>query len=844
VDRKTIGPYEITEELGSGGMGAVYKAYDSRLDRWVAIKTILPDKELTAQRQQRFLQEARSAARLNHAAISQVHDIISDGDSDHIVMEYVEGITLSERLLQGRMTIEEAVEVARQIAEGLDAAHENGIIHRDLKADNVMLTPSGQVKILDFGLAKRLEPRDDEVSLTQEGVVMGTCSAMSPEQTKGMKLDPRSDLFALGSLLYQMTTGKHPFATGVAIETMRHIAFSSPPPVHELNAEVPESLSVLISHLLAKERDERPQSAAEVVKALKAVKRLWSTDSVSHSSLGLIRPPTSRLQLRRRRLRLGAAGLVLLLLVVAPLVWWLTRPGPPTVVAVLAPVVGEGADPVRAPLAAEAVRVAVLNVVAATPGLEAPSLQEVDAIAGTPRQVAAAVAADEVLAVDIAGCKVACRVTLQRLDANGRVLWSGVIAEAPADDLLLLATAVHAKLRDAYDGLELGSDTASEVTSQDFEEFLRLRRLMDHPTAEVTRASLLERLEELRQRSPRLLEAQLAIAELCRSQYQITADKSYLERASSAVSATAQLAPADPRPLLLASDLARLRGDLEQAAAALDRLEELAPSSMGLLSRRARIAESRGDLERALKLLNRLVDLQPSWLNLFTLAEVELKSGHVGEARDHLEQGLAQAPGNRHLMAKLAQLELVDGDLERAEALYRELSEDHEHSVFLNNLGLAQLLEGKARAAAASFERSLALNPDHPVNLLNLADAYDLSGDEEAAAQWYERSLAAARVIEDQQAAWVLGVESQCLAHLGRSEEAVALAQATILAAPQDMDSYYSAAVVYTVIGEHRSAVVNARRAMELGMSPRWFTLGWFDVLDLDLGPELPAGET
>src|SRR3954471_14218544 len=202
---RAIGPYTLEKRLGAGGMGEVFQAYDRRLDRWVAIKLIRPEAAGSATARERFRREARAAARLSHPSIVQIHDIVESDESDAIIMELVEGEPLSRRIARGPLPVAEAVRLGREIAEGLAAAHAKGLIHRDLKPENVMITPDGRAKILDFGLAKRLE--GEEASLTADQRVVGTFRAMSPEQAQGLPLDTRSDLFSFGLLLYQCLSG-------------------------------------------------------------------------------------------------------------------------------------------------------------------------------------------------------------------------------------------------------------------------------------------------------------------------------------------------------------------------------------------------------------------------------------------------------------------------------------------------------------------------------------------------------------------------------------------------------------------------------------------------------------
>ncbi|MFY9824156.1 MAG: protein kinase [Thermoanaerobaculia bacterium] len=272
----TIGPYTLEKRLGAGGMGEVYQAYDRRLDRRVAIKLIRPEQTENETARERFRREARAAAGLSHPSIVQIHDIVETDESDAIVMELVEGERLSQRIARGPLPVGDAVRIGREIAEGLAAAHAKGLIHRDLKPENVMITPEGKAKILDFGLAKRLE---GEASLTEDQRVVGTFRAMSPEQAQGMPLDARSDLFSLGLLLYEMLSGKSPFAGSSTLETLTRICTHQQTPLREVNPAIPAPLSALVDQLLEKEPARRPQSAREAVS--------WLERSGSAASVGL-----------------------------------------------------------------------------------------------------------------------------------------------------------------------------------------------------------------------------------------------------------------------------------------------------------------------------------------------------------------------------------------------------------------------------------------------------------------------------------------------------------------------------------------------------------------------------
>src|ERR1700724_4200762 len=213
-----LGPYEIAEPLGAGGMGEVYRARDTRLERTVAIKILPPQFSSEAVRKQRFEREAKTISSLNHPHICVLHDVGSQDGIDYLVMEWVEGESLAKRLGKGPLPLEQVLKYGAQIADALDKAHRSGVVHRDLKPGNIMLTPTG-AKLLDFGLAKPAVPLASAATLTavqtapvtEEGTIVGTFQYMSPEQVEGKEVDGRSDIFSLGAVLYEMLTGKKAF---------------------------------------------------------------------------------------------------------------------------------------------------------------------------------------------------------------------------------------------------------------------------------------------------------------------------------------------------------------------------------------------------------------------------------------------------------------------------------------------------------------------------------------------------------------------------------------------------------------------------------------------------------
>jgi len=282
-------------------MGVLYRARDTRLERTVAIKLLRPEAMGSEDRQQRFIREARAASALNHPHIITIYEIdranIDGVERDFIVMEYVGGTALDEKLAEGRVPMEETVRYAGQIADALAAAHEAGIVHRDIKPANVMLTDKGLVKVLDFGLAKLLEPADVDESAptlsvglqTGEGVVMGTAAYMSPEQAEGRPVDARSDVFSLGVLLYELLTGKRPFQGDSIVSTRVAILQKDPPPPRTIEGSVPAELERIVLRCLQKDRTSRYASAKELSSDLERHRTRHASEGVGLASV-LLRP--------------------------------------------------------------------------------------------------------------------------------------------------------------------------------------------------------------------------------------------------------------------------------------------------------------------------------------------------------------------------------------------------------------------------------------------------------------------------------------------------------------------------------------------------------------------------
>ncbi len=279
---QTIGHYQVTREIGSGGMGEVYLAQDTRLGRHVALKLLPTIFTADEDRLRRFEQEARTASALNHPNVCVIHEVGETEEGRHyIAMEYVDGETLRQRMTSTRMEVSDVLDVAVQIASALTAAHEVGVMHRDIKPENIMMRRDGYVKVLDFGLAKLTEQEATDVAApagarlkTDTGVVMGTSRYMSPEQARGLAVDARTDIWSLGVVIYEMVTGRAPFEGATTSDVIVSILEREPPPLVQLSPDTPAELQRIVSKALRKERDERYQVIKEMLVDLKSLKQV------------------------------------------------------------------------------------------------------------------------------------------------------------------------------------------------------------------------------------------------------------------------------------------------------------------------------------------------------------------------------------------------------------------------------------------------------------------------------------------------------------------------------------------------------------------------------------------
>src|ERR1700680_2588320 len=327
-----LGPYEILSAIGAGGMGEVYKARDTRLDRIVAIKVLPTHLADRSELRERFEREARPLASLTHPHICTLHDIGQQDGIDYLVMEYLEGETLAQRLQKGALPLEQVLHYSIEIADALDKANRKGITHRDLKPGNIMLTKSG-TKLLDFGWAKLKQEGAPAIpdsqlptmksAITGEGTILGTLQYMAPEQVEAKEVDARTDIFAFGAVVYEMATGKKAFEGKTSASVMAKILEVDPPSMASLQSETPPALDRVVKRCLAKDRDDRWQTARDLEVELK-----WIAEGGSQVGLVPAAPVKGIRSLGRPALLLRL-GILLLGAAISGLAVWNLKPASP-----------------------------------------------------------------------------------------------------------------------------------------------------------------------------------------------------------------------------------------------------------------------------------------------------------------------------------------------------------------------------------------------------------------------------------------------------------------------------------------------------------------------------------
>jgi TolB-like protein/Flp pilus assembly protein TadD len=853
-----LGPYEILSPLGAGGMGEVYRARDSKLKRDVAIKVLPQSLAADPDALARFEREALAVAALSHPNILAIFDFGTHEGTSYAVMELLEGETLRGKLDTGPIPQKQAVDYALQVAKGLSAAHEKGIVHRDLKPENLFVTKDGHVKILDFGLAKRVEPvsPDEETSApmsagqTVTGTVMGTAGYMSPEQVRGLPVDHRADIFSFGAILYELLTGAKAFQKDTAGDTMAAILRDEPPERADSSRDISPGLDEIVRHCLEKERDNRFQSAKSIVFALSQ-----SSSSTFTSGARFVERPTAG---KRKAASITAAA-ILLLAVAGVFLWRRSHVSSGEVAAVkrVAVLPFENLGAAEDDYFTDGIADEIRGKLTSLPGVEViarGSSTPYKKTRKTPSQIA------EELGV---GYLLTATVRCERTGGGSRVLVTPELVEVKK------AGAPTAKWQQPFDAaltdvFEVQSVIASRV-AQALDVVLgagEKKRLSQSPAQNLAAYNAYLKGEEIWNSTgddppsvrralgfyeqavaldPGFSQAWARVSDANSILYTIsTPTPALAERARQAAKKAIALAPNRPEGYLAFGRYERLVSeDFHRALEQYAKGQRVAPGNADLLYGTARAEEGLGLWDAAVEHLRQAASFDPrSAVNFTALGYALQRLRRYPEAREAFERGLALAPANVSLIGETAMTFLGEGNLVGARAVLKAVPKDVgsiELVAYIANANdLVWVLDDQQRETLLQLTPS-AFDDDRGTWARCLGQAYALKRDAadvrayaEEARQAFEEQLRATP--DNAQRHVALGL---ALAYLGRKEEAIREGERGVALDPVVKDGvrgpYYQHELVriYMLVGEPEKALDKLEPLLKIPyyLSPRWLKI-------------------
>jgi serine/threonine-protein kinase len=836
VGRK-LGRYTVEERLGSGGMGEVYRAEDTQLRRTVALKALHDDGVITVEGRQRLLREAQAVASLNHPNIAAIYDLIDvTGDDDtppHIVMEYVPGETLSMRLRRGPLPVAEALRVCRDVADALAATHRQGIIHRDLKPANLQLTVDGRVKVLDFGLARRVAPSPaDTTGLTTDRALLsradqriaGTPGYMSPEQALGRPVGTATDVFSLGIVMLEMLTGHRPYPVDDSLPAAPSRIDSPTPRVQDVRPEVSAAIDTLVTRMLFIEPGDRP-SAADVVAEIDRLLRPDSTD---------VPAPVTPARPRWVQYAVGTAAVAIVL--AGGAAWWrIAHPPDPNVRPVIAvlPLANLSGDESQAyqgvgiadALTTSLGRFAGVSIVSRATLDDAGALKMTDVA-----KIAASVGATMVVQGSVQQSGDRLHVAARLMTADGKIVWSGD-TESAASDLLAAQTRLAGSLIDALQ-ITVSSEERQRMARPPTENraaldaywqgLAQIDRAAQEPAYYDRAISNFERAISL---DPQFSLAHAGLGNAYRNKSRVTNDRALMNQATAQVAEALRIDPNQPEVRLSLASVYRATGRNGAAVEELKRVLADQPANDDAHRILGDILAGEGRPEEALAELQRAVTLRPQyWRNQEILGLFYLRTGKMNEAIATLTRLTQLKPDDQSPYQQLGTAYQALGDKAHARQNYERSIALNPNSGSYTNLGTILYAEGKYEEAARAYEQAIRLSPKRALYRRNLADTYVRLKRPEDAQVAYEKAVQLAEealTVNPSDATTIsqLGVYE---AKLGRRLDAERHADGAVALNPTSAEVLYRRAVVLALNGRPDEAFKQVSEAISRGYSKQF----------------------
>jgi serine/threonine-protein kinase len=833
-DEVNFGPrYKIQRMLGEGGMGAVYKAYDVELDRTVALKLIRPGLAMDPNVSARFKQELLLASKISHKNILRIHDLGDAAGVKFISMAYVEGQDLHQLLIDnGKLPVERAMKIARQLCAALDAAHAEGVVHRDFKPQNILLDKNEQVYVTDFGLAKSLE---SDAGLSRSGEFLGTPRYMAPEQVEGRGIDHRVDLYALGLILYEMLTGDVPFHADSTIQLMYKRVNEAPKSPKELNPDLPDWLVRVVMKCLERYPDNRYQSANEILRDLDSA----TAPAKSGARTMQITLP-QQVSIPGGRITLAAAAVLILAAIT------LALPG------VRHRIFGGAAQTATEAAPTKHIAVLPLRVVgdATTLGyigdgvvdaLTAKLFQLKDVQIAAPSAVARikadapladaakALGANLIVSGNLQGEGDKIRLVLNLDDVSaGKRVWTQEFS-GMKQDLLTLEDNAYTRLVAAL-SVKASADEIARTAAHPTENvdaynlYLKGRNAMHGEVDANAVKAAIQFYEQALQRDPSFALAYTGIADASMRMYTNTKDAAWAQKALGAAQQAQALGESLPEVHFALGSIYTATGKSAEATAELTRALQLAPNSDEGYRRLGDAYRAAGRKEDAVKSYQKATEVNPYyWYNYNALGGAYLRFGRNEDALAAYRKVTELAPKNGLGYLNVGNVYYRMGKWDEAVAAYKKSIEVEPTYLAHMNLGTTYFYLKRYPEAVQMLEKAVEMSPQQEMAVGNLADSYRWSGQKDKANATYDRAIALAQkgLQTDPRNAQEMGSLALYYAKKGDTGTARNYIRRARAIAPNEVNFMYIEAIVQGMAGNTREAIAGLHAAFDKGYPVR-----------------------
>lgn len=794
-----LSKYRILEKIGEGGMGEVYKAEDPDLKRIVAIKVISNRETTDPNRESRFLREARTAASFNHPNIVSIFDLGKDGDKFFIVMEYVEGESLRHKLRGGPLRVELLIRYTQEICHALEEAHLRGLLHRDVKPENILISPAGRVKLADFGLARPMDSGSLKANpergerITDSGTAVGTPYYMSPEQLRGEELDARSDIFSLGIVMYEMAVARLPFTGSSPMAIAASILKDPVAPISLSPERLGKRLVDVVECCLRKEPSQRFESAAALRKALEQIKR--DLDQQSDRATGDPFIPFA--------------------------------PPPPTAPALLVlPFESVGVADETA--LATGLSHAIITDLARVPGL---SVLSKTAGAGGQSQKAAELArelqATMMLEGEVMRAGENIAVMARLIDVvSGRVLW-GSRYRGVGSDIFSILDSVCKGILDALPvqvSTQLREDISKPITHNvdAFELYSMGQALLERYDVRENVSAAVQLFEKAVQLDPNFALAHAALGEACWRRYEKTHDSTWVRRSITSCDHALVLDPSQSRVHISLAITYFGTGKIDEAIEELNRALALQPLRDDAYNWLGRCYEEKRDRDRALAAYQKAISIRPTADHYLQLGACYLIFSEYEDAIEQFRKVISLQPDNYAGYNNLGSIYYLLGQYPQAVTILQKAVKIRSSADAYSNMGSALFALAKYNEAVEAFQTAVSLEPRNDVYHRNLGDAYlRLSQKDEAASEYRTAcDLLRKELDVNSNNAFARARLAVCLAKAGSASEARSEMESALSNRASESTMSYLAAVVLAISGDPSNAIKSLKSALALGYSP------------------------